>query len=94
MGLSPAAGANYLHGYDLGVASARADLFKDGLFLVNAPAGTPSEALDLASNLINLMGAQVMFTDSVEADGLLAATHVLPQLAAAALLNATVSQPV
>ena len=93
VGLSPAAGANYLHGNDLGVASARADLFKDGLFLVNAPAGTPSEALDLASNLINLMGAQVMFTDSVEADGLLAATHVLPQLAAAALLNATVSQP-
>ncbi|HQU35438.1 MAG TPA: prephenate dehydrogenase/arogenate dehydrogenase family protein [Anaerolineales bacterium] len=93
VGLSPAAGSNYLHGIELGVDSARADLFKDGLFLVNAPAGTPSEALDLASNLVRLLGAQVMFTDSVEADGLLASTHVLPQLAAAALLDATVSQP-
>ncbi|MCC6569091.1 MAG: prephenate dehydrogenase [Anaerolineales bacterium] len=93
VGLSPAAGANYLHGTDLGVDSARADLFKDGLFLVNAPSGTPSEALDLASNLVSLLGARVMFTDSVEADGLLASAHVLPQLAAAALLDATVNQP-
>jgi prephenate dehydrogenase len=33
VGLSPAAGAEHLHGIDLGVDSARADLFKNGLFL-------------------------------------------------------------
>jgi prephenate dehydrogenase len=93
IGLSPAAGADYLHGIDLGVNSARADLFNNGLFLINAPSGTPEEAVVLAINLVSLLGAQSMFTDSVEADGLLAATHLLPQLAGAALIDATVSQP-
>lgn len=93
IGLSPAASAEYLYGTDLGVNSARADLFKNGLFLVNAPTGTPGEAVTLATDLVTLLGSQVMFTDSVEADGLLASTHVLPQLAGAALLDATVTQP-
>lgn len=93
VGLSPAAGANYLHGIDLGVEAARVDLFNNGLFLVNAPSGTPGEAVKLATDLIELLGAQSMFTDPVEADGLLASTHLLPQLAAAALLDATVDQP-
>ena len=93
VGLSPAAGAEYLHGIELGVDSARADLFKNGLFLVNAPSGTPGEAMTLATDLVSLLGAQVMFTDSFEADGLLASTHLLPQLAGAALLDATVTQP-
>jgi prephenate dehydrogenase len=34
-----------------------------------------------------------MFTDPYEADGLLASTHLLPQLAGAALIDSTVSQP-
>ena len=93
VGLSPAAGANYLHGIDLGVEAARADLFNNGLFLVNAPSGTPGEAVKLATDLIELLGAQALFTDPMEADGLLASTHLLPQLAAAALLDATVDQP-
>ena len=93
VGLAPAAGANYLHGIDLGVEAARVDLFNNGLFLVNAPSGTPGEAVKLATDLIELLGAQALFTDPVEADGLLASTHLLPQLAAAALLDATIDQP-
>jgi prephenate dehydrogenase len=93
VGFSPAAGAGYLHGIDLGVDSARADLFKDGLFLVNAPLGTPGEAVKLATDLVGLLGAQAMLSDEVEADGLLASTHILPQLIAAALLDSTVDQP-
>lgn len=93
VGLAPAAGTAYLHGMEVGVHSARADLFKNGLFLVNAPAGTPGAALDLASNLVSLLGAEVMFTDAIEADGLLASTHLLPQLAGAALLDSTVNKP-
>ncbi len=34
-----------------------------------------------------------MFTDPVEADGLSAATHLLPQLAGAALIDSTTSEP-
>jgi len=93
VGLSPAAGANYLHGIDLGVHSARADLFTKGMFMVNAPHGTPGEAVKLATDLVALLGAQAMLSDEVEADGLLAATHILPQLASAALLDSTVDQP-
>lgn len=93
VGLAPSAGSAHLHDMEVGVGSARADLFKNGLFLVNAPSGTPGEALDLASNLVSLLGAEVMFTDALEADGLLASTHLLPQLAGAALLDSTVNQP-
>ena len=93
IGLAPAAGAGYLHGVDLGVDSASADLFQKGLFLLNAPHGTPGEAVRLATDLVALLGAQALFTDPMEADGLLASTHILPQLAAAALLDATVDQP-
>ena len=93
VGLAPAAGAAYLHGIDLGVQSARVDLFTKGLFMVNAPHGTPGEAVKLATDLVALLGAQSMISDEVEADGLLAATHILPQLASAALLDSTIDQP-
>ena len=93
VGLVPAAGASHLHGIDLGVHSARADLFNKGLFMVNAPHGTPGEAVKLATDLVALLGAQAMISDEVEADGLIASTHILPQLASAALLDATVDQP-
>ncbi len=93
IGLSPAISPDYLNGTDYGVSSARADLFKNGLFLVNANPGTPGEAVNLATDLIGLLGAQALISDSVEADGLLAYTHILPQLVSAALLDATVHQP-
>lgn len=93
VGLTPAMGAGYLNGSDLGVQSARADLFAKGLFVVNAPHGTPGEAVKLATDLVSLLGAHSMISDSIEADGLLASTHILPQLASAALLDATVDQP-
>ena len=93
VGVVPAVNPSYLHGIDLGIESARADLFNKGLFMVDAPRGTPGEAVKLATDLISFMGAQAMLSDSVEADGLLAATHILPQLASAALLDATVDQP-
>jgi prephenate dehydrogenase len=93
VGLSPAAGAGYLHGIDLGVDSAHADLFKNGLFMVNAPHSTPGEAVKLATDLVGLLGAQALLSDEMEADGLLASTHILPQLIAAALLDATVDRP-
>ncbi|OQY88144.1 MAG: hypothetical protein B6D38_10630 [Anaerolineae bacterium UTCFX1] len=93
VGLSPAVGADYVHGIELGVDAARADLFKEGQFLINAPYGTPEEAVTLATDLATLLGAKFTLTDSDEADGLLAAVHLLPQLAGAALLDATASQP-
>ena len=93
VGLTPAAGAAYLDGRELGVNSARADLFRGGMFLVNAPYGTPGEAVKLATDLTELLGAKAMISDELEADGLVSFTHLLPELASAALIDATVNQP-
>jgi prephenate dehydrogenase len=93
IGLTPAINPQYLHGTEFGVSAARADLFEHGLMVVNAPYGTPGNAFNLAMELVHLMGAMPLLMDTVEADGIFSAMHVLQQLAAAALLEATVDKP-
>jgi prephenate dehydrogenase len=93
VGLSPAINPEYLHGTDFGVKAARADLFEKGLIVVNAPMGTPGNVFNLTMELVNLLGAMPLLMDTTEADGVFASTHVLPQLASAALLDMTVDQP-
>lgn len=91
--ITPSLNASVLMESDYGVASARADLFKDSMVLITSPAGTDESALNLASNLTKIMGATALYSDVAEADGLLAATHLLPGLVSAALINATNDQP-
>jgi len=93
VGLAPALNPRLLHELSLGVEAARADLFEKGVFVVDAPAGTPEAAVTLACNFVQLLGATPLLADMAESDGLMAVTHLLPQLTAAALLNATVDQP-
>ena len=93
IGLTPAINPNYLHGTEFGVKAAKADLFEKGLIVVNAPRGTPGNVFNLAMELVNLLGAMPLLMDTAEADGIFSAMHVLPQLAAAALLSATVDKP-
>lgn len=93
VGLTPVISPAYLHNVESGVDAARKDLFRGGLIAIGAPPGTDSGAIKLAADLTQLLGSTPLFTDPVEIDGLMAATHVLPQLLAAALLNATVDQP-
>jgi prephenate dehydrogenase len=93
IGLTPAINPNYLHGTEFGVKAARADLFEQGLIVVNAPAGTPGNVFNLAMELVNLLGAKPLLMDTAEADGIFSAMHVLPQLAAAAMLGTTVDKP-
>lgn len=93
VGLTPVLNPEYLHGVDSGVEAAHKDLFRGGLMAIVAPSGVPSEALKLAADLTSLLGAEMLFTDLLEIDGLMATTHTLPQLMAAALLDATVDQP-
>ena len=93
IGLTPAINPEYLHGTDFGVQAARADLFEKGLMVVNAPRGTPANVFNLAMELVSLLGAMPLLMDTTEADGIFSAMHVLPQLAAAALLDATVDRP-
>ena len=93
IGLTPVINPAYLHEVDTGVNAARPDLFRNGMVGIVAPPRTPSEAIKLAADLTRLIGATPLFADPLEMDGLMAATHILPQLMAAALLSATVDQP-
>jgi len=93
IGLSPAINPEYLHGTEFGVKAARADLFERGLMVVTTPVGTPGNVFDLTLELVALLGAKPLLMDTVEADGIFSAMHTLPQLAAAALLDATVDKP-
>jgi prephenate dehydrogenase len=93
VGLTPVLNPNYLLVADSGIGAARADLFRNGMMGIVAPPRTPSEAIKLAADLTRIVGATGLFFDPVEVDSLIAATHILPQLVSAALLNSTVDQP-
>jgi prephenate dehydrogenase len=93
VGLSPALNPGGLLDIETGTAAARADLFEQGLMGIVAPPGTPGEAVKLAADLSALMGAAPFFLETAENDSLMAAVHTLPQLMAAALLDATAGRP-
>jgi len=93
VGITPAINPLYLHSTEFGVKAAHADLFDKGLMAVNAPLGTPESVFTLTMDLVWLFGATPLLIDSVEADGIFAAIHMLPQLASSALLETTVDKP-
>lgn len=93
MGLTPAISPEYLHGTEYGVGAARADLFSKGLMVVTTPSGIPENVFNIGMEFVGLTGAAPLLMDTAEADGIFAAIHVLPQLAASALLDATVDKP-
>ncbi|RPI93444.1 MAG: prephenate dehydrogenase [Chloroflexi bacterium] len=93
IGLTPAINPQYLHGTEFGLKAARADLFKKGLMVINTPSGTPGDIFNLAMGFVSLLGASPLLMDTAETDGIFSAMHVLPQLAAAALLDTTVDRP-
>lgn len=91
--ITPTLNPAYLPDTAVGPDSAHADLFKDALMVITTPPGTHPDALRLATDLAGLLGAKPYFADPIEADGLLAASHTLPELVAAALVNATIDEP-
>jgi prephenate dehydrogenase len=93
IGLMPAVNALYLHEAETGIEAAHADLFRNSLIGIVASPSVNSEAIKLAADLVKLIGATPLFADLMELDGLMAKTQILPQLMAAALLDATLDQP-
>jgi prephenate dehydrogenase len=93
MGLAPAINPEYLHGTEFGVKAARADLFEKGLMGVSTPSGIPGNVFNVGMEFISLIGAVPLLLDTAEVDGIFAAIHLLPQLAANALLDATLERP-
>ena len=93
IGLTPALNPLVLEDAGRGLDAARADLFSKGLVAVSTPAGTPGDALKLATSFVTLLGAEPYFADPVEVDGIMTAAHLLPGLAAAALTEMIIGQP-
>jgi prephenate dehydrogenase len=71
----------------------REDLFRGGLFCLVPSPGADADAVKLATDLVRVLGANPLFYDAVEHDGLMAAVEHLPSLMALALLDMVVSQP-
>jgi prephenate dehydrogenase len=93
LGLVPAVGTPFLAGAGRGVDGADGDLFRRSVMIVVTPPGTPADVEQLGVNIARLLGAKPMLTDPTESDGIMATAHLLPQLAAAALVEAAVSAP-
>ena len=93
VGFTPLLSPLYLHDVTSGVDSAHADLFDHGLIAISATPETVSAAMRTASDLAELLKATPLFADIMEVDGYMAALHLMPQLIAGALSQATTSQP-
>lgn len=70
-------------------ADARADLFTGKLFCLTPPARASDDAVRLAADLVEALGARPFFVDVTEHDGMAAAVEHLPALMATALLEMT-----
>lgn len=90
VGLGPVINAEYLYEKELGINTARKDLFEHTPMLLAVPAASDGDAVDSALTLIGMLGSQAIFTDLAEADAIMSSAHLLPQLTAAALLNTAV----
>lgn len=74
-----------------GIEGARADLFEGGLYCLTPSPETAPQTVELATDLVSLLGARPFFLDAAEHDGLIAGVDHLPFVLSAALLGATVS---
>ena len=76
-----------------GIEGARADLFQGGLYCLTPSPETAPQAVQLATDLVHLLGARPFFLDAAEHDGLVAGVDHLPFVLAAVLLGTAVQSP-
>lgn len=93
LAFTPTLSPDFLEERGLGLENASPDLFKKSVFLIGASAKTHPDAVKLAADFSTLLGAKPYFSDLVEAEGLTALVHHLPQISAVAFFHAIESQP-
>ena len=76
-----------------GPLTPRADLFDKAVFVVAAGVSTDPSALELASSFVENVGAQPLFMDAAEHDGIIAGVEQLPQLLGLALVHMLAGSP-
>ncbi|HEY9078267.1 MAG TPA: prephenate dehydrogenase/arogenate dehydrogenase family protein [Anaerolineaceae bacterium] len=93
LALTPATNPAYFDESDVTVDATHADYYHNSVMLLSTPLGTHESAIRLGQDLSSLLGATVVFSEATEAAGLSVATTLIPELTAAALVNATIDQP-
>lgn len=93
VGFTPVIKANYMDECGFGSEFAHEDLFRDNLMGVITSQTASNKAINMATNLAQLLGAQPYFTDAGEMDGLMSMIHLMPQVLAAALLKTSLEAP-
>lgn len=93
IGLSPVINPVYLQEFDFGIEAARKDFFKGTPMAIIAGSKANSQAVNLATSLIKLLGAKAFFVGAAEMDGLMTTTHIMPHVVSAALVSAVVTKP-
>lgn len=76
-----------------GLIAPRADLFSKVVFVLAAAVDTDPAALELASSFVETIGAQPLFMDPQEHDGIIAGVEQLPQVLALALIHMLAGAP-
>lgn len=76
-----------------GLEAARADLFQHGLFCIVPSHRSDDQAVKLVTDLVTIIGAEPLFYDAAEHDGLLAAVEHLPSVLAHAFMETMIQQP-
>ena len=93
VGLAAVRNPRYLDAPETDLDTGYADFFHNSIIAVVTPPGVPPEANRLAMDLIRLLGADHLFVDPFELDGLVTGTHILPGMLASALVHTTMGQP-
>jgi prephenate dehydrogenase len=91
VGLVPTINPELLGKSEVGIKAADAELFQRTTMMVVTLPETPAGVEQLAMNIARLLGAKPMLTDPIEADGIMTTAHLLPQLTAAALIEASIA---
>lgn len=91
--ITPTLNPAYLYGVQPGTDLAQADLFENSMMVITTPMGTHQDAIKLATDLVELLGATPLFADIMESDGLMTYCHSLPQVIAAAFITSVTNQP-
>ncbi len=76
-----------------GTLNVRADLFEDVVFSIASGTHTDPSAIQLASDVVERIGATPLFVDPVEHDGIMAGVEQLPQLLGAGLMAVSAAAP-
>lgn len=76
-----------INGRFLDDENSSADLFDDSVMILSAPQGTDEHAVQKLLDLAAVVGANPMFSDPVEADGLLSQSDLFPRLVNLMLLE-------